>query len=250
MRPLWTPDGTRLTFASNRDGPWGIYWQAADGSSPAERLVAADQGVEYWPDSWAADTKTLVFTRIDGSLDSIQQQTIWTVQVDEDGAAGEPEAFVEVQAGGASFSPNGQWIAYRSTDPEAGPTNQIHVQPFPRTGAVYAVTDGEGGSYPIWTSDGDEMLYRRPTTGGNIPLAFGIIDVRTDRSFAWGNESEIQIPGGVAFFGYRDYDFLPGGDGLIVSINPVSAQTASDNSPEIQIVTNWIDLVRERAPVQ
>jgi hypothetical protein len=37
---------------------------------------------------------------------------------------------------------------------------------------------------------------------------------------------------------------------LIASINPVSAQAASDESPEIQIVTNWIELVRERAPLR
>lgn len=192
--------------------------------------------------------RTLVFTRIDGNLNSIQQQSIWTVQLDDDGKAGEPEAFVPVQAGGASFSPNGQWIAYRSTDPEVGQTNQIHVQPFPKTGAVYAVTD-EGGSYPIWTSDGNEMLYRRPTPGGNIPLTFGVIDVTTERSFAWGNETEIEVPGGVAFFGYRDYDFLPGGDALIASINPMSSQVnSSGESPRIQIVTNWSELVEERAP--
>ena len=36
--PIWTRDGKRVAFTSDRDGPEGIYWQAADGSGTAERL--------------------------------------------------------------------------------------------------------------------------------------------------------------------------------------------------------------------
>jgi Tol biopolymer transport system component len=83
-RPLWTPDGARLSFASNRDGNWGIYWQAADGSGVAEKLTTAEPGVEHWPDSWSADMNTLAFTRIDGSLGAIRTQGISTVTLDDE----------------------------------------------------------------------------------------------------------------------------------------------------------------------
>jgi len=37
--PLWSRDGLRIVFASNRGGDWDIYSQPADGSQPAEPLL-------------------------------------------------------------------------------------------------------------------------------------------------------------------------------------------------------------------
>ncbi|MDA2934458.1 hypothetical protein MYX82_08950 [Acidobacteria bacterium AH-259-D05] len=31
VRPVWTPDGTRVTFDSNRSGSVDLYWKLADG---------------------------------------------------------------------------------------------------------------------------------------------------------------------------------------------------------------------------
>jgi len=39
--PVWTPDGQRVVFASNRDGMLNVYSQRADGTGAAERLVAS-----------------------------------------------------------------------------------------------------------------------------------------------------------------------------------------------------------------
>lgn len=44
--PAWTPDSKRIAFRSDRDGE-GIYWQAADGSGAAERLIATDTDTIY-----------------------------------------------------------------------------------------------------------------------------------------------------------------------------------------------------------
>jgi TolB protein len=46
-RPVWTPDGQRITFASDRDGPMGLYWTPADGSGAAERLTTAEAGTSH-----------------------------------------------------------------------------------------------------------------------------------------------------------------------------------------------------------
>ena len=37
--PVWTPDGKRLVWTSQRAGPLNLYWQAADGTGPVDRLT-------------------------------------------------------------------------------------------------------------------------------------------------------------------------------------------------------------------
>ncbi len=39
--PVWTPDGKRIAFESNKEGPLNIFWQLADGSGGLERLTTS-----------------------------------------------------------------------------------------------------------------------------------------------------------------------------------------------------------------
>ncbi|MBZ5557278.1 MAG: hypothetical protein LAO77_08405 [Acidobacteriia bacterium] len=43
--PIWTRDGQRVVFTSDREGDSGLFWQRADGSGEAERLPTAEAGV-------------------------------------------------------------------------------------------------------------------------------------------------------------------------------------------------------------
>ena len=65
QRPIWTPDGQRITFSSDREGTMSLYSMPADGSGVAERLTTADEGTFHWPGSWAPDGQTLLFN-VDG----------------------------------------------------------------------------------------------------------------------------------------------------------------------------------------
>ena len=49
VRPIWSPDGTRIAFASSRDGQsvFNIYWQRADGTGDAERLTTSPTNPQY-----------------------------------------------------------------------------------------------------------------------------------------------------------------------------------------------------------
>jgi eukaryotic-like serine/threonine-protein kinase len=40
--PVWAPDGKRIAFESNKEGPLNLFWQQADGSGGLERLTTSD----------------------------------------------------------------------------------------------------------------------------------------------------------------------------------------------------------------
>ena len=58
-RPLWTPDGKRLTYSARRKDERHIFWQALDGSTEAASLVVSKNDV--WPGAWTPDGSALVF---------------------------------------------------------------------------------------------------------------------------------------------------------------------------------------------
>ena len=60
FRPAWSPDGTQIAFASDRDGDFEIYVMSADGTNPIQlthNLWEIDAGP-----SWSPDGKKIAFS--------------------------------------------------------------------------------------------------------------------------------------------------------------------------------------------
>ena len=64
--PVWTSDAKRVVFQSDRDGDRGIYWQAADGTSDAQRLTTAAAGESHIPESWHPRGDVMLFSVANG----------------------------------------------------------------------------------------------------------------------------------------------------------------------------------------
>ena len=60
-KPVWTPDGQRIVFASTREdrSTPNLYWQRADGTGDAQRLTVSTSPQE--PGSWHPSGKFLAF---------------------------------------------------------------------------------------------------------------------------------------------------------------------------------------------
>ena len=140
--PLWSPDGSRILFSSNRHGGApDLYVKPADGSGTAERVPANLPTAAAGAD-WVDDGETVVF----GGTD---------IHILRLGTDAEPEALLETDATEAVFavSPNGRWIAYKSN--ESG-EEQIYVRPFPdvSSGGQRLISDAPGATDPLWGHDG------------------------------------------------------------------------------------------------
>ena len=96
----------------------------------------------------------------------------------------------------------------------------------------------------MWRPDGAALFY--------IPLAGRLAEVslQTGPSFTFGRT--VDLPGtlmqGSRSSEVRDYDILP--DGRFIGF--VAGQDTSENAgkPEIRLVLNWFEELRQRVPVR
>ena len=236
--PVWSANGERVAFQSDREGDLGIFWQKADGTGTAERLTPKpEQGIAHIPDSWSPDGKMLAYTAIKGS-----EAAVWIYSFQDKKVS----VFAEKAGaliGRAAFSPDGKWLAYQST--ETG-TPQIFVQPFPSTGAKYPVARG---GQPFWSPDGREILYNPAAQ----QIAF--VGIATRPSFSFGEPTIMPLAGLRSRNPATDprvWDVMPDGKKIIgtaeASADPVSSGTTA--GPQIQVVLNWFEDLKQRVPVK
>lgn len=128
--PIWTSDGQRIAFQSDRDGDRGVFWQRADGAGAAERLTKADQDTAHIPESRSPKGEGFLFRVTKGVTHRLEFYSIKDQKATPFGGveSGSPTAAV--------FSPDGHWVAYEG-GAFSGNDRSIYVQPFPATGTKY-----------------------------------------------------------------------------------------------------------------
>jgi Tol biopolymer transport system component len=60
--PVWSSDGRRVIYQSDREGDDGLFWQLADGTGTPERLTKADPDTAHIPDSFSPVADQLLFS--------------------------------------------------------------------------------------------------------------------------------------------------------------------------------------------
>jgi eukaryotic-like serine/threonine-protein kinase len=222
--PIWSSDGTRLVFQSDREGDAAIFWQAADGG-PVERLTRPTAGEAHEPESWSPTSDVLVFSSTkEGGV------TLWALALTSRIISRVSDVRSSTRLG-AVFSPDGRWLAYASSDP-SGKT--IYVEPFPATGTKHqlAVPGDRQPNHPLWSPSGTELFYNPG------PGRFEVVRVATTPAFAFGNP--VAVPRffpGASTQTRRPFDILP--DGRFVSAITPRTTGGTSRTPEIRVVLNW-----------
>ena len=167
-QPVWSPDGTRIAWQSNRGGFGGLYSKLADGSGSDELLYKLGDGTLPGLTDWTHDGRFLVYS---------YQSDIWALPVSGNVEDRKPVPLVQADQNqlGAYVSPDQRWVAYLSN--ESG-RQELYVQPFsPGTGGATQASPAAGkwmlsnGTLGMarWRADSKELLFLG-TDGGVMAL--------------------------------------------------------------------------------
>jgi len=228
INAIWTPDGKKLTFASNKEGPVNIFWERADGSGGLERLTNGEY--LHSPMSWSSDGQLLAYSEINATTG----YDIWVMRASDHSS----QLFLRTpfNEGAPRFSPDGKWLAYVSN--ESG-RYEIYLRPFPGPGGKWQIST-EGGTEPVWNRNGRELFYRN----GDKMIA---VDIVAQPNFVAGKprllfEGKHELSPGT--FAY--YDVSPDGQHFLM----LKASEAGEAAPtQINIVLNWFEELKRLAPV-
>ena len=165
--PVWTPDGKRIAFESNKEGPSNVFWQLADGSGGLERLTTSEYNDN--PSSGP---------RMDNPWPSVNTLLLRDLTW---GSCGWRTAkrslcfehlLTKVRHGFPTTG--GGWP---NASDESG-RNEIYVQPYPGFAGKWQIST-EGGREPVWNPNGRELFYR----SGDKMMA---VEITTQPGFAAG----------------------------------------------------------------
>jgi len=151
--PIWSPDGSRINFASNRDGNFALYQKGSSGTGQDQLLDRNPDkaATAFIPLDWSKDGR-FVIAETTGNPKT--QSDIWVLPL-FDGRKPIPYLQTEANERLARLSPNGKWLAYMSNESKRF---EVYVQTFPTPGSKWQVSINGGGK-PVWSRDGKELYF-------------------------------------------------------------------------------------------
>ena len=216
LLPVWSRDGRRVFFSSDRAGNMDVYSQAADGAS-MDRVEFAGPGVQLSTSFTPDGTRLLL---------------------------GERQRPQHAQSGAARLSRAAAARRVRRTPwrcvagrelagiriQRIGRPVEIFLRPFPNVSGRREKVSIEGGRFPLWGPKGSNELFFVDLDGGmmaaSVTLSPSLSLGRVTRLFEWEKPPQ----------GGRTYDVSPI-DGRFLLEKPV---TEGPETINISVVLNWI----------
>jgi Tol biopolymer transport system component len=219
--PVWSADGSAITFDNDASGNANLFQKAATGAGAIDRLTTAT--IEEEPLDWSRDGRFLLYTQLSQSTEIMIQAV----------SGGPPLSFLGHARGAskAQFDPvTPHWITYDFDD---SGRREIYVQEFepgkPASAARWQISNA-GGIMPRWRGDGKEILYlslEGKMMGARVSTAGGVFQSSTPQFLFDATPPQLRTPN-------FEYDVSADGERFLM-IEPLE-------KPEykpLTLVSNW-----------
>ena len=221
LAPRWSPDGSKIVFASARaHSSFQLFSKDVAGAGDEVLLFESDSALLYTA-NWSPDGNLLAGS----NSTTATGRDIWVVPLD---GSREPYAFLETrfdESGG--FSPDGRFMLIQSD--ESG-RSDVYIAPFPGPGRKWQVSR-DGGSSPRWRADGRVIFYEEP--GGRVVAAE--IELR-------GEAFEIGSVTPLFELSALDSAWWPAPDGQQFLV----ARSGQQESRPLTLIVNWTEMLKPR----
>ena len=212
--PVWSPDGTRVVWASDREGIQNLFVKNVNDAAPEQQLFASDVLFKN-PEDWSRDGRWIVMTQ----LDQDTSQNVWLL----DASGPKPPTPIvrgPLRDNGGPVSPDGRWVAFSSED---SGRFEVYAQSFPAPGRRVQVSEN-GAARAWWTRDGRRMVLL-----GSDLRTLSRVDLQPGETLGVGPPTRFaRLPADIVFV-----DAMPDRERFL-AIAPERTGTGS-----ITIVQNW-----------
>jgi serine/threonine-protein kinase len=225
---VWTVDGQRVCY----DSAGEVFCQAADGSSAAGASFKVD-GLVHTRDFSHDGTRMVLETQGPKTGSDIAMATLGPP------VETRPLLNMPYNETAPAISPDGRWLAYQSD--ESGRA-EVYVRPFPSVHQGLSPISVGGGSAPRWARDGSKLFFtvRSDWTAPGVLMS---VAVKPGSIFNAGPPTAVwKIPAGASL----SYDVAR--DGRFLFHITQSFISGEAPRPEIIVVQNWTEELKQRVP--
>ena len=218
---VWSPDGRRICFTTQRKGNADIYERQSSGSGEETAVVQSPEN--EWIEDWSRDGRYINYGL------GLNPTDLYAIPL-----FGDRKPFPVVRSPYTKDEPHlsfdGKWLAYGSNESGAW---QVYVDSFPAGGGKKQISS-HGGGEPRWRGDGKELYYLDPD-GKMMAVAIG-----GNATIEPGIPHELFDTGLFVDPTLDNYAVTPDGRRFLI-LKPVTGRATTP----INVILNWTSLLKK-----